>query len=138
MFYLGNILPFFCIFVIYCLGTFGVLENIMNIKLIEPLNISENKIYELSAGFEKAGHNFTYYPTLSKNIAEQKQRTADADILMIANNPLPDEVIRSAKVLKMISVAFTTLALPLAKKTTLRFQMLLVIATTRSQNLCWV
>lgn len=38
---------------------------------------------------------------------ELKKRSADCDIVMIANNPYPEEVIKSTDTLKMISVAFT-------------------------------
>lgn len=79
----------------------------MKISLLEPLGVSEKKIEELSKGLKEAGHEFTYYNTVTTDVEELKKRTAGQDIVMIANHPYPDEVIASADALKMIAVAFT-------------------------------
>ncbi len=79
----------------------------MKIKLIEPLVVKREFIENLAEKFGKRGGEFVYYDTKTTDLKEMSQRVEDAEILMIANNPLPDEVIESAKNLKMISVAFT-------------------------------
>lgn len=79
----------------------------MNIALLEPLGIPEEMIRELSAAFIEAGHHFTYYNTKTTDLDELKRRSAGQDIIMIANNPYPDEVVYAADSLKMLAVAFT-------------------------------
>lgn len=79
----------------------------MKIKLIEPLVVKKEYIEKLSKELEDMGHEFIYYDTKTTDIEEMKKRVIDADILMIANNPLPNDVIEVAVNLKMISVAFT-------------------------------
>ncbi|AOT71094.1 2-hydroxyacid dehydrogenase [Geosporobacter ferrireducens] len=78
----------------------------MRIKLLEPLGVDRKVIDELSSKFIEAGHEFTYYNEKTTDIEELKKRSEDADVLMIANNPLPNEAIKSAENLKMLSVAF--------------------------------
>ena len=79
----------------------------MIIKLLEPLVVKKEIIEKLSSEIKKLGHEFIYYDTKTTDVNILKERAKDADILMIANNPLPNEVIAEAKNLKMISVAFT-------------------------------
>lgn len=79
----------------------------MKVKLIEPLVVPKEVIDKLSEEIINMGHEFIYYDTKTTDIEEMKKRVSDADILMIANNPLPNEVIETAPNLKMISIAFT-------------------------------
>lgn len=79
----------------------------MNISLLEPLGVSEDVIRTLAQPIEAAGHTFTYYPEKTTDVEELKRRSQHADIVMIANNPYPAEVVRSADSLKMLDVAFT-------------------------------
>ena len=79
----------------------------MNISLLEPLGVSEEVIEIYGKSLTDAGHQFTYYKEKAEDVEELKRRTAGQDIVMIANHPYPDEVIRSADRLKMIAVAFT-------------------------------
>lgn len=79
----------------------------MIIKLIEPLGVNKEVILDLGSKLEEKGHTFVYYSEKTTDIEELISRVADADILMIANGSLPDEVINTAKNLKYISVAFT-------------------------------
>ena len=78
----------------------------MKIVLMEPLGISAEKLAELSSGLTAAGHEFTAYDTVETDAAKMIERAKDADILMIANHPLPDEVISACPRLQYISVAF--------------------------------
>ncbi len=79
----------------------------MNISLLEPIGVSQEAIMDLSKDLVTAGHVFTYYDTKTTDPEELKKRTKGQDIVMIANNPYPEEVVESADSLKMISVAFT-------------------------------
>ena len=79
----------------------------MKISLLEPLGVSEAVIRELSAPFQAAGHEFVYYPEKTTDIGELKRRSAGSDIVMIANNPYPADVVLAADRLKMLAVAFT-------------------------------
>ena len=78
----------------------------MNISLLEPIGISEQEINKLSKPLIDMGHNFTYHKTKTTDINELIKRSKDQDIVMIANNPYPREVIEQANNLKLIAVAF--------------------------------
>ena len=79
----------------------------MNISLLEPIGISETEIKKLAKPIIELGHSFTYYDNKTTDINELIKRSLDQDIVMIANNPYPREVIEKANKLKMIAVAFT-------------------------------
>lgn len=78
----------------------------MKIALLEPLGVSRELIDELSRPLTEAGHEFTYYDTKTTDVEELKARSAGCDVVMIANNPYPAEVVRSADKLKFLAVAF--------------------------------
>lgn len=79
----------------------------MRVVLLEPLAIDNETLNELSARLTDIGHEFKAYDTVEKDSQVLKERIKDADILIIANNPLNGEVIRAAKNLKYIAIAFT-------------------------------
>ncbi len=79
----------------------------MNISLLEPIGVPVEMIEEFEKSLKKEGHVFTYYNKKTTDVAELKKRSENQDIVMIANNPYPDEVIRECDQLKMIAVAFT-------------------------------
>ena len=79
----------------------------MKIVMIEPINISMLKIEEYRQTLEAGGHQLIAYSARAESNEEMVKRAEDADILIIANQPLPAEVINAAKNLKMVSVAFT-------------------------------
>ena len=79
----------------------------MKISLLEPIGVPASTIQELANNLVKTGHEFTYYDNKTTDVEELKKRTAGQDIVIIANNPYPAEVVNSADALKMISVAFT-------------------------------
>ena len=78
----------------------------MQITLIEPLGISAEKLAGLAAGLSARGHSFTAYDAFSTDTDELIRRCRDADIVMLANHPLPAAVIQAAPRLRFISVAF--------------------------------
>lgn len=79
----------------------------MQISLLEPIGISETLVGEFGKKVEALGHQFRYYNTKTTDIKELIERSKDQEIVMIANNPYPDEVVRASKALRMIAVAFT-------------------------------
>ena len=79
----------------------------MNIALLEPLGIPGKTIDELAAPLKAAGHEFVYFDTKTTDADELTRRSAGAEIVMIANNPYPAEVIEASDALTMIAVAFT-------------------------------
>lgn len=79
----------------------------MKIKLLEPLSVPSSLIDELSAPLEEAGHDFIYYDEKTTDVDELAERSEDADIVIIANNPYPKEAFENATDLELINVAFT-------------------------------
>lgn len=79
----------------------------MRIALLEPLGVPEKLIEQLAAPIREGGHEFLYYPQKTTNVEELKTRSRDCDVVMIANNPYPEEVVRAADSLKLLDVAFT-------------------------------
>jgi len=77
------------------------------IKLLEPLRVPDALIEDLASSLKKDGHEFVYYKEKTTDAKELAERSEDADIVMIANNPYPKEAFQQAKDLKLINVAFT-------------------------------
>ena len=61
----------------------------MKIVLLEPLGISADKLKALGDAMTAQGHEFVSYDTLAKDEAEQIKRIDGADVVIIANHPLP-------------------------------------------------
>lgn len=79
----------------------------MKVVMLEPLAINNEILDELSEELKKRGYGFVAYNSVTKNLNELIARIDDADAIIIANNPLPGEVIKATPNLKFISVAFT-------------------------------
>ncbi len=76
------------------------------IVLLESLGISDAELQQRIQPIVEQGHSFvTYSKTTDENVL--KEELQDADIAMLANMPLSNDVIASAKNLKWIDVAFT-------------------------------
>jgi len=78
----------------------------MKIVLLESLAVSAEVLDVYAKRLEAAGHSFTAYEK-NTDPSVMIERAKDADVIMIANMPLPGEVIRACKNLKFIDVAFT-------------------------------
>jgi len=98
----------------------------MKIVLSEPIAIEKTVLNKLAYELTTAGHEFIAYDTVETDPALLAERVRDADILIIANNPLKGEVIRSALNLKYISVAFTGVdhSLRMAKRRRKKYRLL--------------
>ncbi|MGE8005627.1 2-hydroxyacid dehydrogenase [Lysinibacillus sp. NPDC093216] len=79
----------------------------MLVKLLEPLNVPDSIIEKLAEPIKQGGHEFVYYNEKTTDWAELASRSEGADVIMIANNPYPTEVIDQNDKLKLINVAFT-------------------------------
>lgn len=79
----------------------------MKIVVMEPLGIAAEQLNALTARLEKLGHECVSYADRAKNDSELLERVIDADIIVLANQPLSAEVISGCRNLKMLSVAFT-------------------------------
>ena len=79
----------------------------MKISLLEPIGVSRETVDALAAPVRKMGHTFVYYDAKTTDAEELRRRSEGCEVVMIANNPYPDEVVRSADALKMLDVAFT-------------------------------
>lgn len=79
----------------------------MKIVMVEPINISKIELEKYKEKLKVKGHQLIAYSKRAENNAEMIKRVKDADILIIANQPLAAEVVEAAEKLKMISVAFT-------------------------------
>lgn len=79
----------------------------MKIICMEPLGVSQEKIASLVAPLEAAGHEFVYYTTKETDQEKLLVRVKDADILMLANQPLSAAIIEQCHNLKMLDIAFT-------------------------------
>lgn len=79
----------------------------MRISLLEPIGVSKEVLDELAEGLKERGHEFVSYDTKTTDPEELKRRSAGSEVVMIANNPYPAEVVAASADLKMLSVAFT-------------------------------
>ncbi len=78
----------------------------MKIVVIEPLGVETSLLEELAAGLSPKAERVCY-DTRSEDTEELIRRGADADIIALANQQIPEEVITGWKQAKMIAVAFT-------------------------------
>lgn len=78
----------------------------MEIVVLENLGIPESEIRKIAKPITDLGNELILYER-TDDVELQKQRVANADILVIANMPLKGDVIRAAKNLKYLSIAFT-------------------------------
>ncbi len=76
------------------------------IVIMESLGISEEELAARKKPFEEKGHVFADYPKTA-DIPTLIRQAEDADAMIIANMPMPGEVIRACGRLKFIDVAFT-------------------------------
>lgn len=79
----------------------------MKAIIIEPLGVSEEILMNLINDTFKYDIEFTYYDTRTTDECELIKRGKDADIILVSNLSLSENVLSNCKNLKMISVAFT-------------------------------
>lgn len=79
----------------------------MKFVAIEPLGIKEENLRELAEHALPEGAEIVLYGTRATDTEELVRRGRDADVIAVANLPLPAEVIDGCENLKLLSVAFT-------------------------------
>jgi len=79
----------------------------MKLAIIEPLGITEAQVEELRRKYLPDDVELTYYNTPAGSAEEQKERLQGAEGAMLANSPLPAEVLAANPALRFLSVAFT-------------------------------
>lgn len=79
----------------------------MKIVVIEPLGVDRQILDALKCELLPPDAELIYYEKRAENPEELIRRGRDADVVVVANQPLPAEVIRGFENLKMLSVAFT-------------------------------
>lgn len=78
----------------------------MKIAIMEPLGITADELAACKKPFEDEGHVFVDYARTT-DVAALKEEVADIDAMILANMPMPAEVIDAAPNLKYIDIAFT-------------------------------
>lgn len=76
------------------------------IVIMESLGITAQELAQRKKPFEEQGHTFVDFPRMT-DIPTLIAQAKDADAMIIANMPMPGQVIRSCEHLKFIDVAFT-------------------------------
>ena len=76
------------------------------IVIMESLGISAEELAARKAPFEAAGHTFTDYAKTT-DVPALIEEAKDADAMILANMPMPGEVLSACENLKFIDVAFT-------------------------------
>lgn len=76
------------------------------IVIMESLGISDADLAAFCKPFEEKGHRFEVFPRTT-DIPTLIAQAKDADSMILANMPMPGDVIRSCENLKFIDVAFT-------------------------------
>lgn len=79
----------------------------MKIVVLESLGLPEEEVRNIAKPITDKGHELIIYEDKTDDYEVLKNRVKEAEILVIANMPLKEEVISAAKNLEMISVAFT-------------------------------
>lgn len=81
----------------------------MHIVCVEPLGMPEAFFEEKRAFFAQQGDTFSYYMDRKEDPATLVERMKDADVVIISNIPLREEVLQACPKLRFLSVAFTGL-----------------------------
>ena len=79
----------------------------MKLVIIEPLGVEQDRLLQIAEDALQNSVQIVYYNTKTTDTQELIERGKDADIIVVANNPLNAEVINGCKKLKLLSVAFT-------------------------------
>lgn len=81
----------------------------MKIVAVEPIGISEERAGQLAKDYEAKGHEFVVYPDRKEDEATLVGRMEDAEVVIVSNIRLSQEVLSQCPKLKFLNVAFTGL-----------------------------
>ncbi len=80
---------------------------VMKIVFAEPIGMTSSTKASFAFEMQELGHTVEYHDDLVKDQSDLSKRAADADVLVLSNQPLSATTINGLEKLKMISVAFT-------------------------------
>lgn len=78
----------------------------MNVVIMESLGVSAQELAQRKKPFEEKGVVFTEYAKTT-DLAKLAEEAKNADVMILANMPMPADVIRACPKLRFIDVAFT-------------------------------
>lgn len=78
----------------------------MKVVIMESLGIPAAELNALKAPFEAEGHTFAEYARTT-DVPTLVEEVRDADAMILANMPMPAEVLSAAEKLKFVDIAFT-------------------------------
>jgi D-3-phosphoglycerate dehydrogenase len=81
----------------------------MKIVAVEPIGISAERAQEIRQNLADKGHEFVWYADRKEDVATLVERMKDAEVVMISNIPLREEVLVQCPKLQFLNVAFTGL-----------------------------
>lgn len=81
----------------------------MKIVAVEPIGISAERAQEIRQNLADKGHEFVWYADRKEDVATLVERMKDAEVVMISNIPLREEVLSQCPKLQFLNVAFTGL-----------------------------
>ena len=81
----------------------------MKIVVVEPIGISAERAQEIRQNLADKGHEFVWYADRKEDPATLVERMKDAEVVMISNIPLREEVLSQCPKLQFLNVAFTGL-----------------------------
>lgn len=79
----------------------------MKIVAVEPIGISAERAQEIRQDLAGKGHEFVWYADRREDTATLVERMKDAEVVMISNIPLREEVLAQCPKLQFLDVAFT-------------------------------
>lgn len=78
----------------------------MKIILVEPIGYTSKELSIVKTDFEALSHEFIAYDDKPSSEEELIERAQNADVLLLSNLQVSENVIEACSKLKMISVAF--------------------------------
>jgi len=78
----------------------------MKIAIMESLGISNQELKACMAPFEQEGHTFNVFEKTT-DVATLIEQAKDADVMILANMPMPAAVLENCPNLKFVDIAFT-------------------------------
>lgn len=79
----------------------------MKIVVVEPLDVEKEQLLSMAASQLPADAELVLFEDRAKTDEELIQRAADAEVVVIANQKISDQVLEGWKNMKMLTVAFT-------------------------------
>lgn len=79
----------------------------MKIVVVEPLDVEKEQLLAMAASQLPADAELVLFEDRAKTDEELIQRAADAEVVVIANQKISDQVLEGWKNMKMLTVAFT-------------------------------